>query len=102
MYDTQAVECFSLVLEMVGWSLTWDPAREPPVNLLSEHLTRAAALRMAPDLRPTGATLIEDIAAVTREVANATEDLKRDLQIHVSSSGGLCFVFGGNGGGHVL
>ncbi|KXZ43775.1 hypothetical protein GPECTOR_81g225 [Gonium pectorale] len=38
-----AIPCLALLLEMVGWALTWDPGRSPPPHLLTEPLLRAAA-----------------------------------------------------------
>lgn len=77
-----------MLVEMVGWSLTWDPTRELPVRLLSDHLTRAAAARLAPDLAPSAATLMEDIVEVNKEIANAMEDIGRDLQLQVGAGPG--------------
>lgn len=77
------MDCFALLVEMVGWSLTWDPTRELPTRLLSDHLTRAAAARMAASLKPSADSLMDDITAVTREVAHATDDLIRDVQLQV-------------------
>jgi hypothetical protein len=40
-----------LLLEMVGWTVTWDPAAEAPMDLLQEALTKAAYRRLCRDFR---------------------------------------------------
>ena len=78
---SDGVEAFSLLIEMVGWSLTWNPEAEPPVSSLQETLTRAVKSRLISDLKVGGNNLHEAILSATEEIKVATEDLRRDISI---------------------
>lgn len=78
---SEGVQAFSLLIEMVGWSLTWNPEAEPPVASLQETLTRAVKSRLIVDLKVGGGNLHEAVRSVMEEIKVATEDLRRDIAI---------------------
>lgn len=88
MHPTQAISCLVLLLEMTGWSLTWDPTRAAPIHVLAEHMLRATSARAAAisALRPSHETLPNDVTAVAAAAQRAHEDLQRDLLLQVSTS----------------
>lgn len=82
MYShSEGVEAFSLLIEMVGWSLTWNPEAEPPISSLHETLTRAVKNRLISDFKVGGNSLPESIQSAAEEVKLATVDLRRDILI---------------------
>ena len=78
---SDGVDAFSLLIEMVGWSLTWNPEAEPPVSSLQETLTRAVKSRLIADFKVGGNFLPEAIQSATEEIKIATNDLRRDILI---------------------
>eukprot|EP00798_Chlamydomonas_sp_ICE-L_P010353 gene10353-8289_t len=83
----EGVACFMLLLEMMGWALSWDPDRETPVPLLEGYLHSAASCRMLKDFRPTLETLPESTTKLVEEVIGANEDLLRDMEIQEALPG---------------
>jgi hypothetical protein len=82
MYNhSEGVEAFSLLIEMVGWSLTWNPEAEPPISSLQETLARAVKKRLMAEFKVGGSQLPEAIHAATEEIKIANDDLRRDILI---------------------
>jgi hypothetical protein len=89
---SEGVEAFSLLIEMAGWSLTWNPEAEPPISSLQETLARAVKNRLMAEFKVGGSQLPEAIHAATEEIKIATDDLRRDILIQQELPGLVGFL----------